>query len=132
MPYELIWEDRGVVLRFWGVASDHDYRQSSLEFYGHPKAADIDYTLVDYTDVTKLDYSINFLRSSAASDAEASKRSPSMRVAIVGKEQLLLGLTNMYLTHFDLQGGTWEHVQFTTVDEARVWLAVEDRGRDAR
>ena len=59
MPYELIWEDWGVVFRYWGVASDHDLQQANLEFYDHPRFAEIDYTLVDYTDVTKLDYSID-------------------------------------------------------------------------
>ncbi len=130
MPYELIREDRGVVFRFWGVASDHDLRQSNLDFYDHPRFADVDYQLVDFTDVTKLDFSSNTVRLVAEWDAQASKRNPSLRVAIVGEDQLLLGLANMYRITFEIQGGPWEQSQFATVDEARAWLAGEDQRRE--
>ena len=126
MPYELIWEDRGVVFRFSGVASDHDLRQSNRDFYDHPRFADADYQLVDFTDVTKLDFLSNTVRLVAEWDVQASKRNPSLRLAIVGEEQLLLGLANIYRITFDIQDGPWEQGQFATVDEARAWLAGED------
>ncbi len=132
MPYELIWEERGVVFRLWGVASDHDLRQSSLDFYDNPRFAEIDYSLADFTDVTKLDFSSNAIRLVASTDIEGSKRNPSLRVAIVGEEQLLIGLANMYRITLDIQGSPWEQGQFATVDEARAWFAGEDQRREER
>ncbi len=132
MPYELIWEAGGVVFRFSGVASDQDLRQSNLDFYDHPRFADADYQLVDFTDVTKLDFSSNTVRLVAERDAQASKRNPSLRVAIVGEDQLLLGLANIYRITLDIRGGSWEQGQFATVDEARAWLAGEDQRREER
>ena len=122
MPYELTWEDRGVVIRYWGVASDHDLRQSNLETYSHPRFADIDYQLVDCTDVTRLDLSSDAVRWVADWDIRASKRSPSLRIAVVGEDKLLIGLANVYRIEFDVQGGLWEQGHFATVDEARAWL----------
>ena len=125
MPYELIWEERGGVCHFSGVATDHDLKQANLDTFNDPRFADMEYQLVDFTDVTSLDFSSEVMRWAAASDANSSKRNPSMHVVVVGEEQLLLGFTNMYITHFDLHDGTWEHVLFATMDEARAWLAGE-------
>ena len=130
MPYELIWEARGAVCRFSGVASDHDLRQANLDTFNHPRFADIDYQLVDFTDVTRLDFSIDVMRWAADWDLQASKRNPSVRVAIVGEDQLLIGLTNMYRIILDIQGGPWEQGQFATVDKARAWLAGADQRRE--
>ena len=130
MPYELIWEDRGVVMRYWGVASDHDLRQANLDTVNHPRFADIDYTLDDLTDVTRIDFSSDAMRWCADLDLRASKRNPSLRVAIVGEDKLLIGLSNMYRIILESQGGPWEQGQFATVDEARAWLAGEDQRRE--
>ena len=130
MPYELIWEARGVVFRFSGVASDHDLRQSNIDAFDHPRFADIDYQLFDFTEVTRLDVSSDAVRWAADWDLQASKRNPSLCVAVVGEDPLLIGLTNMYRITFDTQGGPWEQGQFATVDEARAWLAGEDQRRE--
>ena len=53
MPYELIWEARGVLCRFSGIASDDDLRQANFDIYSNPKFEEIDYELVDFTDVTE-------------------------------------------------------------------------------
>ena len=118
------------MLRLWGVATDRDLQQSGCDLYDHPSFETLEYLIDEYTDVTKLDISSNGVHLVAELDAEASKRNPSLRVAIVGDEQLLLGLTNMYLITFDLQGGTWVQATFATVDEARAWLAGEERRRE--
>ncbi len=128
MAYDLIWEKQGVVFRFSGVASDHDLRQANLDFHNHPKFESLEYSIVDFTDVTKLEFSSHAVRLVASTDVEASKRNPSLRVAIVGEELLLIGLANMYRAHLELEGGTWEQGQFATVDEARAWLADDPRG----
>ena len=126
MPYELIWEERGFVFRFSGVASDQDLRQSNIDAFDDPRFADIDYQIADFTDVTRLDFSSAVIRWSANWDRQASKRNPSIRVAIVGEDKLVIRLANMYRTLLDLQEGPWEQGQFATVDEARAWLAGED------
>ena len=130
MPYELIWEERGGVCHFSGVATDHDLKQANLDTFSDPRFADMEYQLVDFTDVTSLDFSSVVMRWAAEYDLKASKRNPSVRVAIVGDDQLLLGLTNIYRITFDLEGGPWEQGQFATVDEARAWLAGKDQRRE--
>ena len=127
MPFELTWEDRGVLCRFSGIASDDDLRQANFNIYSNPKFEEIDYELIDFTDVTRLDFSSQVVRLTAGEDFRASKRNPSVRAAIVGEEKLLIGLANMYRITMDVQGATWEQGQFATVAEARAWLAGEGR-----
>jgi len=112
------------------VASDYDLRLAKLDFDDYPGFKALEYSIVDFTDVTKLDLSSHTVRLVAATDAKESKRNPSLRVAIVGEDQLLLGLANMYRIEFDVKGGPWEQGQFATVDEARAWLAGEDQRRE--
>ncbi|MDP6346076.1 MAG: hypothetical protein QF578_07545 [Alphaproteobacteria bacterium] len=123
MPYELSWEDRGVVFRFWGVASDDDLRQSNLEIYDDPRFESLEHEIADFTEVTRLDFSSDAVRTVARWDSEASKRNPTIRVAIIGEDSLLIGLANMYRIVFDVQDGNWEQEQFAGMDEARSWLA---------
>lgn len=126
MAYELIWETRGVVCRFTGVASDQDLRAANLGMTEDPRFDCLEYQLVDFVDVETLDFTSNMIRWAASHDYQASMRNSSVRVAIVGDNTLLLGLANMYRALFDIEGGTWEQGQFNTVDEARVWLGSAD------
>ena len=123
MPYELIWEERGVVHRHFGVASDDDLRQSSLAFVNHPQFETIEYSIVDFTGVTKFDFSADETRIVAERDAIASKRNPALRFAIVGGDLLQLGMSNMYRITFDAHGGTLEQHHFDTMEKARAWIA---------
>ena len=127
MAFELKWEKKGVMMRFSGVASDHDLRQSNLDVIDDPRFETLEYEIVDFTGVTKFDFSAAVLRWTADFDSTASKRNPSMRIAIVGEQSLLMGLANMYRTHFDIDGGLWEQGHFATVDKARSWLTGEDQ-----
>ena len=126
MPYKLIWEEWGVVFRFSGVASDHDLKQSNIDVFDHPSFETLEYQIADFSDVTRLDFSSDGIRWGADWVLQASKWNPNIRVAIVGEDQLLIGLANMYRIEFDLKGGFWEQEQFATMDEARAWLVVED------
>ena len=132
MPYELTWEERGVLIRFWDVVSDHDLMQSNLDCYDNPRFETAGYEIADFTEATKLAFSSGTLRRVAELDFKASKRNPAMRLAVVGEELLLLGLANMYRALFDLEGGIWEQAQFATVDEARPWCVGGDQRREER
>ena len=121
---------RGVVVRFSGVASDHDLRQANRAFHDHPSFETLEYSIIDFTDVTKLDFSSHAARLIADNDFKASKRNPSLRLAIVGGGLNLIGLANMYRTLFELQTGPWKQGQFATVDEARAWVVGEDQRRE--
>lgn len=125
MAVELIWEEKGVWARFMGLASDHDLQQVNLDVRSDPRFDTLNYGIVDFTDVTTLDFSTTAMRLVADHDVSASKRNPLLRLAVVGEQPLLMGMANIYRTVFDLRGGTWEQRHFATIDEARAWLTDE-------
>ena len=126
MAFELIWEPEGVVIQYAGVVSDDDIRQANLDIFDDPRFDTLMYEICIYTDIAALDRSSEIVRWVADFDLQASKRNPAIRVAVVGEQPLLRGITNMYRAEFELRGGTWGQGLFDTVEEARAWLANED------
>ena len=126
MAFELIWEPEGAVIQYSDVVTDDDIRQANLDIFDDTRFDTLRYEICIYTDITALDRSSEFVRWVADFDLQASKRNPSVRVAVVGEQPLLKGITNMYRAEFELRGGTWGQGLFNTVEEARVWLAIKD------
>lgn len=127
MAYELIWEPEGVVIKYSDFVSDADIQQANLDLFDDPRFEALKFEICDYTDVDGLDRSSEIVRWVAEFDIRASERNPSVRVAVVGEQPLLKGVTNMYRAEFELRGGKWGQGQFATVKEARIWLAKEDQ-----
>ncbi len=127
MACELIWETGGVYCRFSGTASDQDLEQLNRDISSDPRFESIGYEIADFTDVAELRFSTEIVRWIAARDIESSMRLPSIRVAIVGDQKMLMGLSNMYRAYFDLKGGKWEQGHFKTLTEARAWLGIADQ-----
>jgi hypothetical protein len=123
MPYRLIWEADGVEIRYSGVVSDDDILQANLGIVKNPEFESIKFEIGNYSNVTKFSVSSDIVRWVAEYDRRASKRNPSVRVALVGESLELRGLVNMYLIHRDSDGGTWDQRQFATLEKARAWVA---------
>ncbi|MDP6831096.1 MAG: hypothetical protein QF521_10775 [Alphaproteobacteria bacterium] len=126
MAYELVWEPRGKITRYTGIISDDDILRAIQTTTADPRFESLEYQIADFSDADTIVVSSETIRSTASLDREASLRNPKIRVAIVGHEQALLGLANMYRIYFELDGGTWQQEQFKTLEEARAWLGIAD------
>lgn len=51
MPYEIIWETRGVVKRHHGFLAGHELVAASREIQGDPRFDDLRYIINDFLDV---------------------------------------------------------------------------------
>ena len=123
MPYELIWEDSGLLSRFSDVVTDDELLQCSLDAYSDPKIESIEYELVIYSDSVVVEASSGTVRRIAALDARASKGNPRKLIAIVASQRVIRGLTNLYRLQSEAEGSTWKTEYFETEEEARRWLA---------
>ena len=123
MPYELIWEDRGVLCRFRDVVTDDDIVESSLERYSDPKFENIEYELSIFSDFVVFEASVETVRRAAMMDVQASERNPKIVVAIVASQRVIRGLANLYRLQHEGMGGLWKTAHFETEEEARRWLA---------
>ena len=123
MPYELIWEDRGVVARIWGEQTSEEYVEWSGSIASDPRCESIVYQLVICSDSLVHKASIDAVRRVAELDARASKRNPNVVVAVVASEMVIRGMTNQYRLLHEAEGGQWKTAYFETEEEARRWLA---------
>ena len=125
MPYELIWEDRGVLWRFRDVVTGEELVQANLDIYSDPKFESIKYELVNFSDSVVFKASSETVRLVAEMDAEASKRNQKIVVVIVASQTVIQGLANLYRLQHEATGGSWRTEYFATEEEARRWLAIE-------
>ena len=123
MPYELIWEDRGVVSRYWGDVTYDELVQTNLERNLDPSFERSEYDLAIFSESVVFKLSASNLRALAASDAGASKRNPNFLVAIVGTKSVIRGLSNLYRIQHEAMGGLWKMKYFETEAEARRWIS---------
>ena len=123
MPYELIWEGRGVLFRFRDVVTDDELVQCNLDVYADPKFESIEYELAVFPDSMVFEASVATVRRVAEMDVKASERNPKIVVAIVATQRAIRGLANLYRLQTEATGGLWKTAHFKTEEEARRWLA---------
>ncbi len=123
LPYELIWEDRGLFTRFWDTVTDDEYVKSHLDGYSDPRFESIEYALDIFSDSMVFEVTGAAVRRMAEMDVGASKRNPKVLVVIVATQTVMRGVTNQFHLQHELMGGTWKPVYFETEEEARRWLA---------
>ena len=123
MPYELIWEDRGVVSRLWGEQTSDEYVEWSRSIASDPRCESIVYQLIICSDSLVIKVSGATIRREADRDARASQRRPKGALAVVGSESLVRGLNNQCRIQYEVMGGLWKIETFETEEEARRWIA---------
>ena len=106
MPYKLIWEHEGVVFRFSGVVSDEDLLASNDDVYTSPDFPVMKYQIVDFSVIDELGVSPDAVRRVAWMDQMASEINPDVRVAIITSASFVQGMSRMYATGHEAQGGS--------------------------
>ena len=123
MPYDLTWEDRGVVTRLRGVVTSDELIQIIRDQDSDPSFEGVEYILAVFSDSVVLEASSAAIRRAAEIDAGVSKRKPDVVVAIVASQTVIRGLSNLYRIQHEVMGGQWEMSIFETEEEARRWIA---------
>lgn len=125
MPYEITWEMRGVYRRYFGRLTDQEFVQAVREVEGSPRFYDIRYAILDFLGMEEFVIDDpSFIDVTAALNATAAQDNPNIKVAVVTVSPVVLRLAQAYQAH-RLRPFATE--VFSTVEAARVWLAVADR-----
>ncbi len=123
MPYEVTWEDRGVLWRFWDVVTGDELVQANLDIYSDPKFESMEYEIAIFSDSVVFKASTETVRRVAEMDMDASKKNPKVVVLVVASQLVIRGLVNLYRLQHEAMGGSWKIEYFDTEEEARTWLA---------
>ncbi len=119
MGYELIWEPRGVLKRFYGPVTDTDIAGSVARVHGDRRFDTLRYVINDFRDGTGHRVPLDAVEEIAAIDDVASISNPHIRVALVAATPDFIELAKQYA------GATLKLYPtriFSSLDEARNWL----------
>lgn len=120
LGYELIWEHRGVLKRFFGQVTDIDVSDAVSGIHGDERFDELRYVINDFRAGIEHSVSPRAVEEFAAMEQAAAITNPHIRIALVASAAKFVDLANQY-------SGSVPHDCptriFTTLDEARRWLA---------
>ncbi len=123
MPYEMVWEARGLYRRYYGRGTDQEVLDSARLTESSERYDELRYVILDFLDVEEVTL-VNpaFIREITAQDFGAALSNPCIKFAVVTRHPEIRRLAREYATHplcsYPLQ-------IFDTVADARAWVKVE-------
>lgn len=126
MPYEIVWEPKGAVKRFFGRVSDAEVLQSGLEIECDPRFDNLNFVINDFLACDSFSVSEGTVDEVSAIDNAAALSNPRIRIAVIATlpeivaaaEQYAASPLNVYMTRI-----------FAGPADARQWL--DDSGSTA-
>lgn len=122
MSYEIIWEPKGTVKRFFGRVSSHEMLLSVVEAGGDERFDDMRFVINDFRDIEALELVDEEIQEILALDYGAARSNPRIRIAVVTTHAEILDFTRQYasspLNAYPIRA-------FPSMAEARSWLGVQ-------
>jgi quinol monooxygenase YgiN len=122
MPVELSYMDDGSGVHLFGTGNitAQDITDAAAELYSEDVLNRLQYAIVDFALVEKLQASADELREVARRDIEAAARTPGIALAFISSTKAVFGLIRMYEVFADDLHLRTE--VFRTMPEAKAWL----------
>ncbi len=121
MSFEMEWEQRGVVIRFFGVVTIRDIFSASNAYQGDGRFDGITYVLADYSKITDCDAEPQEIDIVWAVDKGAAYTNPNIRKAIVATNPKVKALRERYQSAL-YHDSAYPTRVFTSEEAARAWL----------
>jgi|KBSMisStandDraft_5_1062788.scaffolds.fasta_scaffold113375_2 hypothetical protein len=127
MPHEIVTESNsvGVVISFSGVVSGAELIDLNRSVVDDQSFSQCRYQVWDLSKVTRLDVTIEDLRSISQQDIAASGKNPNLRIAIVGSQELFGGKDQIFRIYEEVWT-TYRPKFFSDVEAAKEWATGDD------
>lgn len=119
MSYEIIWEPRGVVKRYFGHVTSADMVQSVTDVEGNPRFDDLRYVINDFLAIDDISSSQKDVDDISVLDKGASFTNPQIRIAVVTTSPDVTALATAYA---ESSMNAYPTKIFASLSEARSWL----------
>jgi hypothetical protein len=120
MPFELIWEPRGVYRRYFGDVSIVQRRQSFDRICADPRFDDLRYAITDYRDVESYEITDHATEEIAALHIAPLRTNPNIIIAAVVTDERIIASIRHFIS---LRFITQPYRIFATIEEARLWVS---------
>lgn len=124
MSYQITTESNpaGVVIAFSGVVSGAEIITLNDQLASDESFSRCRYQVWDFSDATRLDITIDELRSVAFRDMDASAINPNLKIAIVGGQRLFRGRDEIFQTLEEVWT-MYKPKVFLDAETARKWAS---------
>jgi hypothetical protein len=120
MAYQVIWEPKGVTIRFYETASWADLENYKRELFSDDRFDDIRYQIFDALDLIHIKVSGQEAVQGAYLDRASARSNPRCKIAAVTRDEHAAMLASLY--GYALQAPGWDFKQFNDLDAARAWV----------
>lgn len=126
MPYTTMWEENGVLWRFFGDVKVQDLKQSRVDIYQDYQFDDRHYRIMDFRFIdsimtTSLENTAGRLKQFPAGGFSTTDSNSNVKVAIVANSETLESLEAYYVPEkIDCR---WKLRLFDSIVKARAWVS---------
>ncbi len=120
MPFEVIWEPRGVVKRYWGHLSKAEHQASTNDLFSNPRFDKVHYVINDFSKVESHGIDEDELENYTACRIGDASYQPDIRGALVAVSPEMRALCELIVS--PKYATPHETRIFFTMAEARKWL----------
>ncbi len=122
MPYETIWEDKGVYQRYSGEVTPDDRLNANNEVLGNKRFDNLKYWLVDSLNMERYMLTSSDAVVAAAHDIGASRYNDHILMVFVATDSKHRENIHHYMKVLE-SGANWQVRLFDDLDSAREWIA---------
>lgn len=120
MPFELVWERRGVYRRYFGDVTIAERRQSFDQICADPRFDELRYALTDYLDVATYEITQEATVEIAALHVAPLRTNPDILIAAVVVDEHIIAAIDHFISTKFISG---PYRTFPTVAAARAWIS---------
>ncbi len=120
MSYEIIWESRGVIKRFFGHVTSQEMVQSVVEIEKDARFDTLRYCINDFLGITGISSSSRDVEEISIIDKGASLTNPRIKIAVVATSPEVISLANEYANS---SLNSYPTKIFSSLDDAGSWIA---------
>jgi len=120
MSYELVWEPKGVVKRFFGHVTAKELFRAATDVEGDERFDQLRYVINDFLGITGFSFSSSHVDELAAIDHAAAKTNKRIKLAVIATDPGIIELATQYANS---PMNSYPFRIFSTIAAARDWLA---------
>ncbi|MCP3965469.1 MAG: hypothetical protein GY718_03820 [Lentisphaerae bacterium] len=122
MSYDIVWNNDGTIMNFYGNISINEIDESNDMLYKDQRYETHKYSIANFLNATS-DNTINedSVMFPAAMDRGAAEYIKKMKIALVTTNKHVLRLCQHYIDISKILKSTWEFGIFSSVEEALIW-----------
>lgn len=123
MPYEIKWEENGVVAQFSGIFDYEVNKAANCDVWEDPRCDNIKYAIWDATGISELVIPLDNFYVLAMQDHAGSPRLPALKLAMVAKDRQIRRYFEKYTANFYNQKTNWHFMVSASIEKVRSWIA---------